>query len=118
LFVEAPAVGKARLPYRFTGKFTPQGHDGVRAFDGQPEHPDPAPGPAMLHDEAKLTPPTGATRQARRRRPAVEEETSRALGEGAWQPSLLWVDVIELLDEPHAGKQSERPTLGKADRLP
>jgi hypothetical protein len=36
-------------------------------------------------------------------RPAVEEETSRALGEGAWQPSLLWVDVIELLDEPPAG---------------
>jgi hypothetical protein len=35
--------------------------------------------------------------------PAVEEETSRALGEGAWQPSLLWVDVIELLSEPPAG---------------
>ena len=32
--------------------------------------------------------------------PAVEQETSRALGEGDWQPSLLWVDVIELLDEP------------------
>jgi hypothetical protein len=33
-------------------------------------------------------------------RPAIDEETSRALGEGDWQPSLLWVDVIELLDEP------------------
>jgi hypothetical protein len=30
--------------------------------------------------------------------PAVEQETSRALGEGDWRPSLLWVDVIELLD--------------------
>jgi len=35
--------------------------------------------------------------------PAIDEETSRALGEGDWQPSLLWVDVIELLDEPPAG---------------
>jgi hypothetical protein len=50
-------VGKARLPYRLTGKFTPQVHDGVRAFDGQPEHPDPAHGAAVLHDEAKLIPP-------------------------------------------------------------
>ena len=28
--------------------------------------------------------------------PAVEEETSRALGEGDWRPSLSWLDVIEL----------------------
>ena len=35
--------------------------------------------------------------------PAIDEETSRALGEGDWQPSLLWVDVIELLDEPPGG---------------
>jgi hypothetical protein len=35
--------------------------------------------------------------------PAVEEKTSRVLGEGDWRPSLLWVDVIELLDEPPAG---------------
>jgi hypothetical protein len=34
--------------------------------------------------------------------PAVEEVTSRALGEGDWQPSLLWVDVIGLLSEPCA----------------
>ena len=35
--------------------------------------------------------------------PAIDEETSRALGEGDWQPSLLWVDVTELLDEPPGG---------------
>ena len=35
--------------------------------------------------------------------PAIDEETSRALGEGDWQPSLLWVDVIELLEEPPGG---------------
>jgi hypothetical protein len=35
--------------------------------------------------------------------PAIDEETSRALGEGDWQPSLLRVDVIELLDEPPGG---------------
>jgi hypothetical protein len=29
--------------------------------------------------------------------PAIEEETTRALGEGAWRPSLNWLDVIELL---------------------
>jgi hypothetical protein len=34
--------------------------------------------------------------------PAIEEETSRALGKGDWQPSLLWVDVIEMLNEPPA----------------
>ena len=28
--------------------------------------------------------------------PAIEEETSRALGEGDWRPSLSWLDVIEL----------------------
>jgi hypothetical protein len=32
--------------------------------------------------------------------PAIDEETNRAVSEGDWQPSLLWVDVIELLDEP------------------
>ena len=35
--------------------------------------------------------------------PAIDEETSRALGEGDWQPCLLWVDLIELLDEPPGG---------------
>lgn len=30
--------------------------------------------------------------------PAIEEETTRALGEGDWRPSLNWLDVIELLD--------------------
>lgn len=35
--------------------------------------------------------------------PAIDEETSRALGPGEWQPSLLWVDLIELLDEPPGG---------------
>jgi hypothetical protein len=35
--------------------------------------------------------------------PAIDEETSWAFGEGDWQPSLLWVDVIELLDEPPGG---------------
>jgi hypothetical protein len=34
--------------------------------------------------------------------PALEEETSRALGKGDWQPSLLWVDVSEMLNEPPA----------------
>jgi hypothetical protein len=31
--------------------------------------------------------------------PAVEAETTRALGEGDWRPSLNWLDVIELLGE-------------------
>ena len=31
---------------------------------------------------------------------AVEEETTRALGEGDWRPSLNWLDVVELLGEP------------------
>jgi hypothetical protein len=35
--------------------------------------------------------------------PAVEEETSRVLGEGDWRPLMLWVDLIELLDEPGEG---------------
>jgi hypothetical protein len=35
--------------------------------------------------------------------PAIDAETRRALGEGDWQPSLLWVDMIELLDEPPGG---------------
>ena len=35
--------------------------------------------------------------------PAIEAKTRRALGEGDWQPSLLWVDVIEMLNEPPAG---------------
>jgi hypothetical protein len=34
--------------------------------------------------------------------PAVDEETSRALGKGDWQPSLLWVDVVELLEQVQA----------------
>lgn len=28
--------------------------------------------------------------------PAVEQETARALGAGDWQPSLNWLDVVEL----------------------
>jgi hypothetical protein len=32
--------------------------------------------------------------------PAVNEETTRALGEGDWRPSLNWIDVFELLDDP------------------
>jgi len=35
--------------------------------------------------------------------PAIDGETSMALGEGDWQPSLLWVDVIGLLDKPPGG---------------
>ena len=35
--------------------------------------------------------------------PAVKEETRRALGEGDWLPSLNWVDVFELLNEPPQG---------------
>jgi hypothetical protein len=35
--------------------------------------------------------------------PAIDEETSKALGQGDWQPSLLWIDVIELRDEPPGG---------------
>ena len=34
--------------------------------------------------------------------PSVDEETIRGLGTGDWHPSLLWVDVIELLDGPRA----------------
>jgi hypothetical protein len=32
--------------------------------------------------------------------PAVEEETARALGAGDWRPSLNWLELIELSDEP------------------
>jgi hypothetical protein len=32
--------------------------------------------------------------------PAIEEGTTRALGVGDWRPSLNWLDLIELLDEP------------------
>jgi hypothetical protein len=32
--------------------------------------------------------------------PAVEAETSRALGEGDWRPSLNSLEVVELRDEP------------------
>jgi hypothetical protein len=32
--------------------------------------------------------------------PAVNKETTRALGEGDWRPSLNWLDVFELLDDP------------------
>lgn len=35
--------------------------------------------------------------------PAVNEETTRALGEGDWLPSLNWLDVFELLDDPPSG---------------
>jgi hypothetical protein len=36
--------------------------------------------------------------------PSVEPKTTKALGEGDWQPSLNWLDVIELLpDLPEAG---------------
>lgn len=35
--------------------------------------------------------------------PAVNEETTRALGDGDWLPSLNWVDVFELLDDPASG---------------
>jgi hypothetical protein len=34
--------------------------------------------------------------------PAVEAETSRALGEGDWRPSLNSLEVVELRDEPPA----------------
>jgi hypothetical protein len=30
--------------------------------------------------------------------PAIEAETTRALGDGDWRPSLNWLDVIELLE--------------------
>ena len=33
-------------------------------------------------------------------RPAVNEETTRALGERDWRPSLNWIDVFELVDGP------------------
>jgi hypothetical protein len=32
--------------------------------------------------------------------PAIEAETARSLGAGDWRPSLNWLDLIELLDEP------------------
>ncbi|HXS63281.1 MAG TPA: hypothetical protein VN767_10405 [Streptosporangiaceae bacterium] len=32
--------------------------------------------------------------------PAIWEETTRALGQGDWRPSMNWLDVIELLDDP------------------
>jgi hypothetical protein len=45
--------------------------------------------------------------------PAVDEETSRALGAGNWRPSLLWVDVIELLSEPPAAVSRQRGRGGR-----
>ena len=35
--------------------------------------------------------------------PAVDEETTRAPGEGDWRPALNWIDVFELLDDPPSG---------------
>ncbi len=32
--------------------------------------------------------------------PAIWEETTAALGQGDWRPSMNWLDVIELLDDP------------------
>jgi hypothetical protein len=32
--------------------------------------------------------------------PVIDEVTAAALGEGDWRPSMNWLDVIELLDEP------------------
>jgi hypothetical protein len=31
--------------------------------------------------------------------PAIWDETGRALGDGDWHPSLIWLDLIELLDQ-------------------
>jgi hypothetical protein len=31
--------------------------------------------------------------------PAIWEETGRALGDGDWHPSLIWLDLVELLDQ-------------------
>jgi hypothetical protein len=35
--------------------------------------------------------------------PAIWAETTRALGQGDWRPSMNWLEVIELLDEGPAG---------------
>jgi hypothetical protein len=34
--------------------------------------------------------------------PAIEQEITRELGPGDWQPSLIWLEVVELLSEPPA----------------
>jgi hypothetical protein len=39
--------------------------------------------------------------------PAIEAETARALGPGDWRPSLNWLDLIELLDEPPDGASAK-----------
>jgi hypothetical protein len=45
---------------------------------------------------------------------AVHEETTKALGEGDWLPSLNWVDVFELLDDPsRAGLAPESAAGGE-----
>lgn len=55
--------------------------------------------------EVEVSLPAAPTREEAVRLvwPAVEEETTRALGEGAWRPSLNWVDVFELLDGAPSG---------------
>jgi hypothetical protein len=35
--------------------------------------------------------------------PAIWEETTRALGQGDWRPSMNWLDVIELIDDGSSG---------------
>ena len=39
--------------------------------------------------------------------PAIDAETARALGPGDWRPSLLYIDLIELVGEEH---EPEAPT--------
>lgn len=39
--------------------------------------------------------------------PAIDAETARALGPGEWRPSLLYIDLIELVGEDH---EPEAPT--------
>ena len=44
--------------------------------------------------------------------PAVQEATTRALGDGDWRPELLWVDVIELRGVPPVRRAGGTPDRG------
>ena len=59
---------------------------------------------------------------ARPRWPAVSEETTRALGEGDWRPSLNWIDVFQSCStispqaDPAAGLRHRHPADGAQQR--
>jgi hypothetical protein len=55
---------------------------------------------ASAEVEVSLTAPPAIAQAKRLIEPAIWAVTVSALGEGDWRPSMNWLDVIELLEEP------------------